>query len=64
MTTKVAELTVEEFSELISESVKRGVEDGIEEIMALQSPEFIRSIEEARQDYKEGRVVPLEELLK
>ncbi len=33
----------------------------IENLLAATSPAFLRSIKEARQDYKEGRTVPWEE---
>ena len=34
----------------------------IEDILALSSDEYLRSIEEARTDYKEGKVKYLEEI--
>jgi hypothetical protein len=34
----------------------------IENLLAATNPEYLQSIEEARQDYREGRTVPAEEL--
>jgi len=36
----------------------------IENILSALSPEYLKSIEEARQDYKEGRVLSHEEVFK
>ena len=36
----------------------------IENLLASLSPNFLKSIEEARRDYKEGRVVSFEEAFK
>ena len=36
----------------------------IENLLALLSPEYLESIEEARRDYKEGRIVSHEEAWK
>jgi hypothetical protein len=40
------------------------LEDLIEDIQALSSDEYLRSIEEARNDYKEGKVKYLEDVFK
>ncbi|GBD03927.1 hypothetical protein HRbin19_01228 [bacterium HR19] len=61
-TTKVKDLTVEELKTLILEIVKESIEDIIEDILALSSEEYLRSIEEARKDYKEGRIKRIEEI--
>ena len=62
MEMKVKDLTVGELKSLISDAVKEGLEDLIEDIVALSSDEYLRSIEEARTDYKEGRIKHLEEI--
>ncbi len=62
MKSHVADLTVDEFRRLVSETVRESVEDAVEDLAALQSPEYIRSIQEAREDYKQGRVKPLDDL--
>jgi hypothetical protein len=63
METKVKDLTVGELQSLISDTVREAMEDLIEDILALSSNEYLRSIEEARSDYKAGKVKYLEELV-
>ena len=41
---------------------KQIVEDLIEDMLALSSDEYLRSIEEARADYEKGNVRDLEEI--
>jgi len=60
---KIKDLTVGELKYLISDTVKEAVEDLIEDISALSSEAYLKSVEEARKDYKEGRVKYLEEVL-
>ncbi len=60
---KVTELSVEELRELISETVRDTMEDLLEDILALTSEDYLKSIQEARKDYKEGRVQYLDELI-
>jgi len=62
METKVKDLTVEELQSLISDTVRGTMEDLIEDLLALTSDDYLRSIEEARSDYKAGKVKDLEEL--
>jgi len=62
METKVKDLTVGELQSLISDTVRGAMEDLIEDLSALSSDEYLRSIEEARSDYKEGKVVHLEDV--
>ena len=52
----------EELKLLIKESVREVAEDLIEDLMALSSKEFLKSIEEARSDYKQGKIKHFEEL--
>jgi hypothetical protein len=59
METKVKDLTIGELRSLISDTVKETMEDLVEDILALSSPKYLRSIEEARRDYKEGKVKSL-----
>jgi hypothetical protein len=60
--TKVKDLTVVELNSLISDTVKGTMEDFIEDILALSSDDYLHSINEARSDYKEGRVKNFEEI--
>jgi hypothetical protein len=60
--TKVKELTVSEFKALVSTTVKKSVEEIMEDLAALSSRGYLRSIEEARKDYKKGKVKEFEEL--
>jgi len=62
METKVKDLTVGELKALISDAIKESIEDLIEDMMALSSDEYIKSIEEARKEYKEGKIKYLEEI--
>jgi len=62
METKVKDLTVVEFQYLISDTMRTTLNDLIEDVSALSSPKYLESIEEARNDYREGRVKHLEEL--
>ncbi len=63
MEMKVKDLTVVELRSLISDTVKEAMEDLIEDILVLSNDEYLKSIEEARNDYKEGKVKSLEEYL-
>ena len=62
MEMKVKDLTVAEFQSLISDTMRATLEDLIEDVSAFSSPEYLKSIEEARNDYRDGRVRHLEEL--
>lgn len=63
METKIKDLTVEELQSLISDTIKSTLEDLIEDMLALSSDEYLQSIEEARKDYKEGRIKFLEDMI-
>ena len=62
MKTKVKDLTVGKLQSLISATVRGVLEDLIEDIQALSSDEYLRSIEEARNDYNEGKVKYIEDV--
>ncbi|RLG28952.1 hypothetical protein DRO03_08460 [Methanosarcinales archaeon] len=62
METMVKDLSVVEFRSLMSDAIRDAMEDLIEDMLALSSDEYLHSIEEARTDYKEGRVKCLEEI--
>lgn len=52
METKVKDLTVGELRFLVSDTVRAVMEDLIEDVMALSSDGYLKSIEEARSDSK------------
>lgn len=60
--TKVKELTVSEFKALVSTTVKKSVEEIMEDLAALSSRHYLSSIEKAREDYRKGKVKDFEEL--
>ncbi len=62
MTVKVKDMTAEELQKLITETVNDVVEDLLEDILGLSSEDYIKSIVEARKDYKEGKITKLEDL--
>ncbi|MBU7027811.1 MAG: hypothetical protein HXS48_12820 [Theionarchaea archaeon] len=56
MKTKVKDLAVSELQALISDTVKAAMEELVEDVCALSGEEYVRSIEEARRDYTDGRM--------
>lgn len=58
MSRMVKDLSVEELRTVIRDTVEHTLEDKLEDLQALASESFQRSVEEARQDYREGRVTP------
>jgi len=59
---QVKDLTVDELKTLISDTVRDSMQDLVEDMLALSSEEYLDSIEEARKDYKEGRVKSFEDI--
>ncbi|MCD6573795.1 MAG: hypothetical protein J7K95_06850 [Thermoplasmata archaeon] len=59
---KLRDMDEKELKVLIKESVREVMEDLIEDLLALSSKEFLKSIEEARNDYKQGKIKYFEEL--
>jgi PHD/YefM family antitoxin component YafN of YafNO toxin-antitoxin module len=62
MEKKINDLTITEFQVLINQSVYKAFEEVSEDILALSSPEYLKSIEEARNDVKEGKTKTFEEV--
>ena len=62
MEKKIRDLTVNEFQTLVHQTMHETFEDVAEEILALSSPEYLKSIEEARQDFKEGKTKTFEDV--
>lgn len=63
MHTKIKDLTVDELKLIISDSIKENLQDITEDLLALSSRSYIDSIEEAREDYKKGKTVSIEDIL-
>lgn len=61
--TAVKDLSIEELRDLIRSTVEEALDDRLEDLAALSSDAYLRSIEEARRDHREGRVTPLQDLL-
>lgn len=61
--TAVKDLSIDDLRELIRSTVEEALDDRLENLAALSSESYLRSIEEARLDHREGRVTPLEDLL-
>ena len=62
MNTRIADLTIDELKNLISNIVHETMEDFLEDLKAFSSKEYINSIKEAREDYKAGDVKDFNEV--
>lgn len=62
MVTKVKDMTIDELRDMISNIVKSSMEPLIEDYLALSSDNYKQSIKEARDDYKNGRYVSIEDI--
>lgn len=62
MSSMIKDLSVDELRTLIRDTVEQTLDDKLEDLIALSSRAFVSSIEEAREDYRAGRVTPLDEL--
>ena len=58
------DLPVYELKKLITITVRAAMEDFLEDMQALSSPEYLNSIKKAREDYKRGRVKRFEEVFR
>jgi dGTP triphosphohydrolase len=63
MNNKVSDLTVNELKDLISGIINEIMEDLEDDIKSLLDKEYIKSIQEAREDYKKGRVTDIDHIL-
>jgi hypothetical protein len=61
MERKVKDMTVDELRSLIADATRENIEDLVEDMLALSSDGYLRSIDEARADYKKGRIKRLED---
>jgi hypothetical protein len=57
---KIKELSVKEFQELISSTLRETLEELLEDKEALASEKYINSIREAREEYRTGKINKLE----
>ncbi len=62
MEKKIKDLTIDELELLINKTVHKAFEDISEDILALSSEEYIKSIEEAREDFKKKKTKTFEEV--
>jgi len=62
--TTLRDMTVQEFEELVSQTVREALEDALEDLEASRSEEYLASIEEARVDYAAGRTSSVDEARK
>ena len=61
-TKKITDLSVEEFRVFISDTVDTAMKESLEDFIALSSDNYLKSIKEARKDYKEGKIKSFEEV--
>jgi len=59
---RVADLTTGELERLVETTVRRTIEDYLENLEALSSESYLESIREARQDYQTGALTNLADL--
>lgn len=62
--TAVKDLTTEELQTLIKTTVEETMQELIEDLLALNNPTYLSSIEEARHDYQTGRIKRFEEVFR
>lgn len=62
METRIKDLTVKELQSLIAKTVKETVEEVMEDALALASSNYLKSIEQARKDYQQGKTKTFEEV--
>lgn len=62
MDTKIKDLTTDELRTLISNTIKESMEDLVEDLLALSNKKYLNSIEEAREDYKNGQIKRFEDV--
>jgi len=60
--TTVKDMTTEELQTLIAKTVKESIQDILEEIQAFNSDSYLKDIEEAREEYKMGKIIRLEDI--
>ena len=63
MAHQVRDMSVDDLRDMIQDTVRQTLEDYLEDLQALASPSYGASIEEAREDYRQGRAVRLEDVI-
>jgi len=61
--TAIKDLSIDDFRALVRTTVAEALDERLEDLAALSSESFRRSVEKARLDHREGRVTPLRNLL-
>ncbi|MBZ0204137.1 MAG: hypothetical protein IT281_07270 [Ignavibacteria bacterium] len=59
---KISDLTIEQLKEIINQAVKENMEDVLENIEALSSKRFVKSVERSRKEYKEKKFKDFKEV--
>jgi len=62
--TAVKDLTTEELQTLIKTTVEETMQELMEDLLALNNPTYLASIEEARNDYQMGRIKRFEDVFR
>jgi hypothetical protein len=62
MAEPLPQLSPDDLRRLIRDTVRETIEDYLEDLAALASPDYLASIREARDDARAGRTVALDEL--
>ncbi len=62
--TAVKDLTIEELQTLIKTTVEETMQELMEDLLALNNPTYLASIEEARKDYQAGLVKRFEDVFR
>lgn len=60
--TAIKDLTTEELQILIKTTVEETMQEVVEDLLALNSPAYLASVEEARSDYQTGQIKRFEEV--
>jgi len=63
MNEKVNDLTVDELKDLISNVVQEKLDDMLEDVKLMLDSEYVNSIKEAREEYKQGKVTSIDDIL-
>ena len=62
--TAIKDLTTEELQILIKTTVEETMQEFIEDLLALNNPAYLASIEEARKNYQAGRIKCFEDVFR